>query len=118
MEGRVKTGGRQAGTPNKASLDVQARLAALGCDPIEGMALLAMDAGNTPELRGKMFSELAQYVAPKRKAVEVTVREDDSQRSADDILSEIDAIRRRAAAGAGNGTMAPPVPGAPPGMVH
>jgi hypothetical protein len=63
--------GRKKGVPNKATLDVQARLAALGCDPIEGMALIAMDAANPPELRGRMYSELAQYVAPKRKAVEM-----------------------------------------------
>jgi len=42
----------------------------LNCDPIEGMARLAMDANNTSELRGRMFAELAQYVAPKRKAIE------------------------------------------------
>lgn len=68
-EGR-KTGGRQKGTPNKATQEVMGRLAELGCDPIEGMARLAMDAANPPELRGRMFAELAQYVAPKRKAIE------------------------------------------------
>ena len=65
-----KTGGRQKGTPNKATQDVAARLKELGCDPIEGMAALALDPTNTAELRGRMFAELAQYVAPKRKAVE------------------------------------------------
>jgi hypothetical protein len=34
------------------------------------MARLAMDKANPPELRGRMFAELAQYIAPKRKAVE------------------------------------------------
>src|SRR5215469_2800753 len=28
----------------------------------------------SPELRGKMYSELAQYIAPKRKAVEVNTQ--------------------------------------------
>ena len=65
-----KTGGRVAGTPNKRTAEVVARLDALGCDPIEGMARIAMDEANPPELRGRMFAELAQYVAPKRKAVE------------------------------------------------
>ena len=65
-----KRGGRQKGTPNKATADVVARLAELGCDPIEGMALIALDPTNPPELRGKMFAELAGYVAPKRKAIE------------------------------------------------
>ena len=65
-----KTGGRIRGTPNKRTLEIQDRLCSMGCDPIQGMADLAMDANNTPELRGRMYAELAQYVAPKRKAVE------------------------------------------------
>jgi len=65
-----KTGGRVAGTPNKRTQEVMERLDALGCGPIEGMAKIAMDQSNPPELRGRMFAELAQYVAPKRKAVE------------------------------------------------
>jgi len=73
-----KTGGRQAGTPNKKTQELQARLLYIGCDPIEGMALLAMDTNNSPELRGRMYAELAQYVAPKRKAVEHSRGEDQS----------------------------------------
>lgn len=67
----IKTGGRSVGTMNKRTVDVIDRLEALNCDPIEGMAIIAMDASNAPELRGRMFSELAGYVAPKRKAVEL-----------------------------------------------
>ncbi len=68
-----KTGGRVGGAPNRATADVQARLAALKCDPIEGMAQLALDPGNSAELRGRMYAELAQYIAPKRKAVEIGI---------------------------------------------
>lgn len=68
-----KFGGRIKGTPNRVTADVQARLAALKCDPIEGMAQLALDPANPPELRGRMFAELAQYIAPKRKAIEIGV---------------------------------------------
>jgi hypothetical protein len=68
---RQKTGGCQAGTPNKRTAAISERLEAIGCDPIEGMAQLAMDSTNSPELRGRMFAELAQYMAPKRKAVEI-----------------------------------------------
>ncbi len=67
-----KTGGRKPGTPNRRTLEVSQRLEGLGCDPIAGMALLAMDPANSPELRGRMYAELAQYVAPKRKALEMT----------------------------------------------
>ena len=94
-----RRGGRVKGTPNKATQDVQAKLAAIGCDPFEGMAKLASgevpclmcrESGHLPsgdpcpkclgtgaevvpvEVRGRMHSELAQYVAPKRKAVEMS----------------------------------------------
>ena len=69
--GQPKTGGRKRGTPNKATLAAAEKIEALGCDPLEGMARIAMDKRNSPELRGRMFSELAQYMYPKRKAVEV-----------------------------------------------
>ena len=82
-EGR-KTGGRTKGTPNRSTADVVARLAELGCDPIEGMALIALDPTNPPELRGKMFAELAGYVAPKRKAIEQSDRRLDAHGSRDD----------------------------------
>lgn len=71
-----KTGGRIRGTPNKKTLEIQDRLCSMGCDPIQGMADLAMDMNNTPELRGRMYAELAQYIAPKRKAVEHSRGED------------------------------------------
>ena len=65
-----KTGGRLAGTPNRRTVEVIERLEVLGCDPIEGMALIAMDATTPIEVRARMFAELAGYVAPKRKAVD------------------------------------------------
>ena len=74
VEPSRKTGGRVKGTPNKKTLEVIERLKELKCDPIEGMAKIAqtaLDAGDLP-LAGQMYKELAQYVAPKRKAVEVT----------------------------------------------
>jgi hypothetical protein len=36
------------------------------------MASIAANETNPPELRGRMYAELAQYVYPKRKAVEHT----------------------------------------------
>jgi hypothetical protein len=69
MVGR-KTGGRVAGTPNRKTRDVQELLESLDCDPIQGMARLAMNKKTRPELRARMFAELAQYVYPKRKAIE------------------------------------------------
>lgn len=65
-----RRGGRVAGTPNRQTVDIAEKLAKLNCDPIIGMAKLAINPDASLELRGKMYSELAQYVAPKRKAVE------------------------------------------------
>ena len=36
------------------------------------MAAIAMNDSHAPELRGKMFSDLARYVYPQRKAVELS----------------------------------------------
>lgn len=66
-------GGRKKGTPNKGTVDIQERLARLKCDPIEGMAKIAANPKITPELRGRMYAELAQYVAPKLRASEQIV---------------------------------------------
>jgi hypothetical protein len=65
-----RRGGRQRGAPNKRTLDVIERLAALRCDPITGTARIALNKKTPIELRANMFAELAQYVAPKRKALE------------------------------------------------
>lgn len=66
-----KTGGRKKGTPNKRTQTVTEKLEALGCDPIAGMARIAMNTKNRIELRAHMFKELAQYIAPKCRAVEI-----------------------------------------------
>jgi hypothetical protein len=66
-----KTGGRLFGTPNRRTIDIQTLLIKLGCDPIEGMARIAMDCHNPVELRARMFAELAHYIAPKRKAIQI-----------------------------------------------
>lgn len=71
-----KTGGRTAGTPNKRSLDIMAKAEELGVCPFEFMArTIKGDAAwlkDVPEMdhRVACAKELAQYLAPKRKAVE------------------------------------------------
>jgi hypothetical protein len=72
MKGQ-KTGGRQKGTPNfRSTRAVQATLDERKCDPIDVMAELAMDKDSPRELRGRMAAELANYLHPKRKAIEHT----------------------------------------------
>lgn len=116
MAAQRKTGGRQRGVPNRRSLELAQKLAELKCDPVKGMARIAMAEVPCPvcagrkkakfskaengrwqhdplngtlmkclacygsgkgrvslELQGKMLAELAQYLYPKRKAIEVSV---------------------------------------------
>jgi len=65
-----KTGGRMAGTPNRKTREVGELLESLDCDPIRGMAAIALNPEASLELRGRMNAELAGYLYPKRKAVE------------------------------------------------
>jgi hypothetical protein len=62
-----KTGGRMAGTPNRKTKEVAELLESFGCDPIEGMVRIANDPQNSPELRGRMHSDLARYVSTRNE---------------------------------------------------
>lgn len=68
-----KTGGRVAGTPNKDNQTIMDKLAALDCDPIAGMATIAKESMEAKDYVTALnaFKELGQYVAPKRKSIEV-----------------------------------------------
>jgi hypothetical protein len=72
-KGLAKTGGRKLGTPNKNCQALSVKLDSLGCDPIEGLAKIALDPATKPELKVRCFAELAQYVYPKRKAVDLSL---------------------------------------------
>lgn len=67
-----RRGGRCKGTPNKKSAAVAEILAGLGLDPIKQMGQIAMDERVEVSVRVQVLKELCQYVAPKRKAIEVT----------------------------------------------
>ena len=87
-----KTGGKVKGSVNKRTKEIQQMLDDLDCNPLEGMVEIANrakegvligvdDDGNQimkPDLvlAGNMYKELAQYIAPKRKAIEHTGRID------------------------------------------
>ena len=43
----------------------------MGCDPLEGLARIALDPQTDVALKARCFSDLAQYVFPKRKAIDV-----------------------------------------------
>lgn len=46
------------------------KLTRIGCDPILGMAEIAMNKENSPDTRLRAFSELASYAYPKQRSVE------------------------------------------------
>tara|TARA_B100000287_G_scaffold365834_1_gene360752 strand:- start:21173 stop:21499 length:327 start_codon:yes stop_codon:yes gene_type:complete len=70
--------GRPKGQANKRTQAIQERLEELQCDPIEGMAMIANDMSLDHSLRLAAMKELAQYVAPKRKAVDMATTFDGS----------------------------------------
>ena len=74
MSTKKKTGGRTKGTGNKRNEAVRETLESMACDPIAGMATIAHKAFIRRDyaLAGNMYKELAKYVAPQLKAVEVT----------------------------------------------
>ncbi len=69
-----KTGGRQKGTPNKDTKALCDRIASKypGWDPVEAMAEIARDEQNDVMIRLAALKEIAQYIHPKRKAIEHT----------------------------------------------
>jgi len=68
LDGHQSRGRNAPGRPET----VAARLLQLECDPIAGMAKLAQDETVPPVLRARMFAELAHYVAPRARAVDLT----------------------------------------------
>lgn len=73
-KGHKKWGGRQKGTPNKDTKALCDRIASKypGWDPVEAMAEIAQDDTNDVMIRLAALKEIAQYIHPKRKAIEHT----------------------------------------------
>ena len=89
-KGLPKTGGRICGTPNKKTALIAEKLAKLGCDPIEGLARIALDSATRVEVKVRCLSELAQYVYPKRKAVDLG-----SSSEGSDVKVNVEFVGRR-----------------------
>lgn len=65
----IKTGGRQKGTPNKSSQELMAICEKHNCNVFESMVILAVEEHNKDKKFDRL-KEIAQYLYPKRKAVE------------------------------------------------
>jgi len=74
MAGTKGNSGRKKGVPNKRTQSIIDQLVGLNCDPIKGMAKIAKKAMDEGDLHLALaaFKDLAQYVAPKRKSIEVS----------------------------------------------
>jgi len=85
--GLPKTGGRKKGTPNKATLAVAEKLAAVGCDPVQMLARIAMEERQETGHRIRALIELCSYLYPKRAPVpELT--QTDSQATVKTIIEQ------------------------------
>ena len=71
--GHEKRGGRKKGTPNKKTQDLMAMCEARGINLFEAFLEIIEDVNADPNLRFSALKEAAQYVYPKRKAIEHSV---------------------------------------------
>ena len=81
-----KTGGRQAETPNRRTLELAERLEAADFDPVQVVIDVARDAASSPELRLRAAAELLPYLFPRRKAVELRAAGDMPTHSVHEIM--------------------------------
>ncbi len=74
-KGYAKTGGRKAGTPNRANSAQVERIQQLcetyEIDPLDALLKLASDSSIDINLRVSILKEVAQYIYPKRKSIEI-----------------------------------------------
>ena len=74
--GTPKTGGRKQGVPNKSTAAVAERLRELHCDPVTGLATLAMDETVDVAVRARIYTELLKYLAPQLRSIEHAMADD------------------------------------------
>jgi hypothetical protein len=70
-----KSGGRAKGVPNKKTLSLIERCEEYGYDSFEEMIRAAQEESE-PKERFRMAAEIAQYIYPKRKAIEHSMDQD------------------------------------------
>lgn len=113
-----KSGGRTSGTPNKRTTlagerlrEIEAKLRDEGrlepserLDPLEAMALAMIDHDSESSVRLAAAKELAQYLYPKRRAVEVAETAPQiAPMATNDAMAQIHAAIDRAIAAKGEG---------------
>ncbi|MGV7222469.1 MAG: DUF5681 domain-containing protein [Nitrospinales bacterium] len=86
--------GRPKGSKSYKTMAIEELLEDLGCNPIEGMVALAEDENTDTSIRAKLYSELAAYLYPKRRAVEI---KDQTFRASDYLIEKINEAKARMA---------------------
>lgn len=86
-KGHPRYGGRQKGTPNKATASLEAICQEEGVDPFRGLCRLAKSGDTALELAA--YKELCQYLYPKRKALEVTAEVSEEMLEAAKAIQEM-----------------------------
>lgn len=81
MKGK-KTGGRLPGSPNKKSLEIKELVAQRYPDyhPVLALAEIATDLTNEVTIRLQANKEVAKYVCPQLKAIEIKDNRDEETR--------------------------------------
>lgn len=75
--GAMPGAGRPKGSTGKRTQAVLDKLKEFNCDPIEGLIRVAQEAHQQGDLSlaGSTYKELAKYVAPQLKAIELSNEE-------------------------------------------
>lgn len=69
-KGLPKTGGRRKGTPNRATADKVAEVAASGLTPLDYMLKVMRDENNDQAIRLDAANKAAPYIHPKLASIE------------------------------------------------
>jgi len=87
-----RRGGRAKGTPNKATKNIQDMLRDMNCDPIEGLARLAVKARaeGDDKFEAQLLRDLSPYFAPKLTAgkLDTTVTEKTHEERLQELLDD------------------------------
>ena len=97
--GSERVGGRQKGTPNKKTAELQDRVKkfmnSMGIknfDPLVALAGISQDKATPLKLKVEALKELSQYFHPKRRAVEFSGEQTINVQEKQQQLKELDEL--------------------------
>lgn len=84
-KGLPKTGGRVKGTPNRQTLSIEQKCIERNCDPISVFIDMVLSTDKSDRYMGA--KELSQYLYPKRKSIELSLKDI----STEELAAEVEA---------------------------